>query len=263
MTPDTFDRSLITWLDDGPTSAPGDIVEALDVELAGIRRRSRPVIALAGLAGDPVIGRVAAIVALAVAVGAAAVFIGPRDQVGGPGPSALPSAAPSEAGSPGSPPPVWTMPPADAMSSYASTVNGYHLHLPAGWSWTPATERWERGTPTAEDSPWLDRAASRDGRLELFGRATDVPTTMTIDDWIASYEASTGTCSTPQEWVEIQTQIGAWAIREICGRFVGLGVVDSRGIVLSLRPVGMQPTRRQIDADAAFFEAIIESFALD
>jgi hypothetical protein len=98
--------------------------------------------------------------------------------------------------------------------------------------------------------------------LEFFGRATDLPAAMDIDAWITAYEMQTGTCSAPADWVPFEAPVGDWAVREICGRFVGLGVVDgTRGIVLSLRPTVMQPTRAQIDEDGELFESIIASFA--
>jgi hypothetical protein len=262
MTHDTFDRRLGEWLEIGPTSAPGDVIESIGIELPGIRRRPRGVIALTSLAGERGAGRVVAVAAVVV-VAVAAVLVIPRDDVGAP-PAVAPTALASGGPAPVVPSaaPLITMPPADSWAPVASTVNRYHVNLPAGWTWTPATEPWVSGTTTAEDSPWLDRATSRDGRLEFFGRATDLSAPMTLDDWIAAYETQTGTCSTPEDWVPLETAVGDWAVREICGRFVGLGVVDgTRGIVLSLRPTVMQPTRAQIDEDGTLFESIIASFA--
>ena len=78
------------------------------------------------------------------------------------------------------------------------------------------------------------------------------------------YESQTGTCSTAEDWVPTQAAVGDRAVREIYGRFVGLGVVDgTRGIVLSLRPTVIQPTREQITEDGALFDSIIASFATD
>jgi hypothetical protein len=253
MTHDTFDRRLGDWLAEGPSAAPDDVIEAVGVELGGIRRRPRGLVALATWASDPAVGR--AIVAAAAVIAVAAMLVLPRDDVGAPSPTVAPTA-------PGSAAPLITMPPVEAWNPYASTVSGYHVHLPAGWAWTPATEPWVSGTTTAEDSPWLDRAMSPDGRLEFFGRATDLPAAMDIDAWITAYETQTGTCSAPADWVPFEAPVGDWAVREICGRFVGLGVVDgTRGIVLSLRPTVMQPTRAQIDEDGELFESIIASFA--
>jgi hypothetical protein len=258
---DTFDRRLGDWLAEGPIAAPDDIIESVGLELPGIRRRSRGVV-LTTWASEPAVGLAVAVAAVVI-VAVAAVVVLPRDEVGAP-PTVAPTTLASQGAAPVVPSaaPLVTMPPVDAWNPYASTVSGYHVHLPAGWAWTPATEPWVLGTTTAEDSPWLDRATSRDGRLEFFGRATDLSAPMTIDDWIAAYESQTGTCSAPEDWVPFGAPVGDWAIREICGRFVGLGVIDgTRGIVLSLRPTVMQPTRAQIDEDGTFFESIIASFA--
>lgn len=264
MTNDTFDRRLGAWLAEGPAAAPEDVIEAVGVELPGIGRRPRGVIALATWASEPAVGRVVAVTGVVV-MAVAAILVVPRDDVGAPSQTVAPTALASGAAPlVPSAAPLITMPPVGSWNPYASTVNGYHVHLPAGWIWTPATEPWVSGTTTAEDSPWLDRAISRDGRLEFFGRATDLPEPMDIDAWIAAYESQTGTCSAPEDWIPLETRVGDWAVREICGRFVGLGVVDgTRGVVLSLRPTGMQPTRAQIDEDGALFATIIASFAND
>ena len=178
----------------------------------------------------------------------------PRAQVGSPNSPTAPTLVPTAA------PPLLTMPPAEGWVTFASPMNGLNLSLPGDWTMAPASEPWGYGADTKEDSPWLDRASSADGRLEFFARATDLPRSMTIADWIEAYELETGTCSTPVPWVPVTAPIGEWSMRETCGRFVGLGVVDGvRGIVLSMRPTVQQTTHAQIDAHTELFAAIIGS----
>lgn len=258
MTDDTFELRLQAWLDAGPTGAPDDVMEGILMELPGTSRRG----AIRARLGDPAIERLAIAAAIAVAVVGTLAVVAPRIAPGETGAS-LPTVAPSVAlVSPAASIPLVTMPPIGGWSAAASDISGYAMELPADWTFEPATAPWPYGSATGEDAPWLDRAVASDGRLEFFGRATDLPSAMTIDAWVTDYESTVNPCGSAP-WEPVAAATGAWRMREFCGRFVAVGVVDDRGVVLSLRPLGMQASAAQLVEDRALFTAIVATFAVD
>jgi hypothetical protein len=252
-TSDRFDRTLASWLDDGPTEPPGEVLEGVLSSVPTVHRRSamriwwsQPVVARAG------VGAVALVV---FAVGVSlAVSAQPRSSVGGPGVSAAPAGATQ----------LSTMPPMSTWVPFRSAVNAYSVSLPPDWAAVEATAIWPHGNETPEDAPWLDRAVSADGRLEFFGRVTTLPAPIAIDDWVREYEALTKSCGRG-DWTPIEDVVdGSWVIREWCGRVVALGLVDgSRGIVLSLRPTSIQATLTQVREDERLLAAIAGTFIAD
>lgn len=250
-TVDVFDQRLAAYLATGPTGAPDDVLEGILVELPGVRRRGT----LARWISRPVVMRLATAAVVAIAAVATIGIAIPRDEVGGPSATAVPATAQPA----GSLPPLVTMPPVAGWVPFVSTAGGYGVDLPADWERTPAREAWPYGEATPQDAPWLDRAVSADGRLEWFGRATTLPAPMTLDDWVADYEASANPCAAAP-WEALESRVGSWRVREYCGRFVAVGVIDgTRGVVLSMRPVGIQPTATQVAEDQALFASIVSS----
>jgi hypothetical protein len=146
--------------------------------------------------------------------------------------SESPAAADSGSRSPTSPPPTAS---AEATAStFTSSMYGYSVAVPAGWSSAAATARWDGVSGTSSDSPENDRWISTGTASAWAGAAAYAKdlasyTTKTIAD-TAKYHGDT--CKAPpeaQEAITIGDEPGTLLSWD-CGILINVGVTVHNGI---------------------------------
>jgi len=156
---------------------------------------------------------------LAIGLGAAALVVavligyqvfGSTGSIGvGAGPTATPESTASPEPSPSSPTSI-----APLTQSFTSTLYGYSVSYPEGWTAQAATERWTDGPSTLPfDDPQADRLYDPDLRDHLF---------LTIAS------RSIGD-STPEDW--IVEQIAEWEDLEQCRATEPIAVGEASGLI--------------------------------
>ncbi len=181
------DSILAAWLDEGPTDLPDVTRRAILTALPTTPQARRGLLAPWRSTRMNMFARGAAVLVVAViAIGALALFAGPRGGVGGPSPSSVPSPAPSSASStpsaPASAPPLPTL---DA--TFVSPSYGYQVKYPTGWTVTPGTAPWPPDSARYPGDPISDsivRPAGGD-RVRLSGASIALPSGMTMDQFRA------------------------------------------------------------------------------
>jgi hypothetical protein len=254
MTAPMDDRIAIWLRAEAPTRAPArtlsNVLEqtaALGQERAGVRLLGRSRTPLAAVAAS-------AILAVGAAIWIAA-LVRPAPNVGvTPAPSPVLT-----------PVPLIPVPPRASWVEYGSAVTGLVIQLPSGWNVTPATEPWPFGERNVVGAPWLGSIVDRTGRFTISLALTELPeTSRTLDAWVAAYDAAQGrtTCASGDGWVMLEGADPPWRIREDCGRFAALAVIDGRGVFAAFRPSPLAPTPAQVTSDRLFFEEAVRSIRL-
>ncbi len=191
MNPDRdLENLLDDWLSEGPTSAPGRLLDSVLAALPTTRQgrlgerlpwRVRP-------AGPPARLLAVAAAAVLVLVGVA-ILAGPSANVASESPSTLPTAAPS---------PSMAVPGSIDTSSwptFASARYGFSLRYPTGWSATAATSSWTTGRDLPDPidyralSPLVDAFLSPDGAFFTVA-SQPLPDGVDPGNWLAGYEAA-------------------------------------------------------------------------
>jgi hypothetical protein len=178
---------LTAWLDDGPTDLPDATRRAILTSLPTTPQARRGLLAPWRFPPMNMFARGAAVLAVAVvAIGALALLAGPRDGVGGPSPSSIPSPASSSASSspstPASEPPLPTL-----NATFTSPSYGYQVKYPTGWTVTPGIGPWPPGTERFPGDPISDAIVTPSGtyRVRLSGASIALPSGMTMDQFRA------------------------------------------------------------------------------
>jgi hypothetical protein len=121
-----------------------------------------------------------------VALGTVAVLAGPRNNVGGPSPSAVPSPAPSPEGSTASP--LVLAPPLPSLdATFVSPSNGFEVRYPTGWTVSRGTGSWPPGTYREPGNPVSDAIVTPSGteRVRLSGASIALAPGMTMEQFRA------------------------------------------------------------------------------
>jgi hypothetical protein len=111
----------------------------------------------------------AMLVIAAIALGAAVLFIRPREDVGGPSPASSPS---------------W--PPLPSLdSTFASPTYGYQIRYPAAWTVTPASSKWPLGSNFGPGDPDTDHIVTPSGldQMRISIASVALPSDMTIEEF--------------------------------------------------------------------------------
>jgi hypothetical protein len=214
-----FDDYLTDWLEDGPTDAPGRLLDTVLAAFPAIPQR--PVAERVPWRFPPINGYARALVGIAavaaIALGGFIFLNGPSsNQVGGlslatpsPSPSPLPSSIDTSS---------WT--------PFTSARHGVAVRYPTDWTATGATAPWPAGTHlydrAGQPGPMLDTFTSPIG--PTFAIASQpLPIGVTGAAWLAAHEASGAASDPPTCWpapadMERTTVDGlpAW-IRTGCG----------------------------------------------
>jgi hypothetical protein len=181
------DSVLTAWLDEGPTDLPDVTRRAILTALPTTPQARRGLLAPWRSTHRNTFARWAAMLVVAVvAIGALALFAGPRSGVGGPSPSSVPSPASSSASStpstPASGPPLPTL---DA--TFMSPSHGYQIRYPTGWTVTSGAGPWPLGTNHTPGDPILDAIVTPSGpyRMRISGASIALPRGMTMNGFRA------------------------------------------------------------------------------
>jgi hypothetical protein len=181
------DEILAAFLDEGPLELPSGTQRAILTALSTTPQARRSLLAPWRFTQMNMFARGAAVLVVAVlAIGALALFGGPRGGVGGPSPSSVSSPASSSASStpstPASAPPLPTL---DA--TFVSPSYGYRIGYPTGWTVTRGIGPWPPGTERFPGDPISDsivRPAGGD-QVRLSGASIALPSGMTMDQFRA------------------------------------------------------------------------------
>ena len=164
-----FDLIANAWLAAGPDELPGRVIDAVAEEIHVTRqRRARrvpwrfPTMGLSARASALlVVGALVAVVGVAVLGGVGAT----RPAYPTPAPStSLPAAVPSAAA---------RFPTPVLDRSFTSTRNGFTIAYPAGWTATPGTTSWSKGTRLVWGNPALDVIETGNVRLVVGSQRLD------------------------------------------------------------------------------------------
>ena len=180
------DSVLAAWLDEGPTDLPDVTRRAILTALPTTPQARRGLLAPWRSNQMNMFARGAAVFVVAlVAIGALALFAGPKGGVGGPSPSALPSASSSASPSPSasaSGPPLPTL-----GSSFVSPSYGYQIRYPTGWTVQPGVGPWPVGTTLGPGDPITDVILTPSGihRMRISAASIALPRGMTMEQFRA------------------------------------------------------------------------------
>ncbi|MDQ3127067.1 MAG: hypothetical protein M3Q66_01235 [Chloroflexota bacterium] len=115
----------------------------------------------------------------------------------GPGVGAVPSSTPSVAQVPSSSAPASPSPAPSQIStatwaSFSSTLYGYRIGYPPGWTATPAERAWvfeiDRNVVQAPGSDqFVDKSVAIDAQVGVTAFALEVPAGTSEDEWITAY----------------------------------------------------------------------------
>jgi len=143
--------------------------------------------------------------------------------------------------------------------TFTSTLHGYSVKFPTGWSTTPATEPWVAGTPgNSWGSPVLDDLHG--STVRLTAASQPLASGQTSDAWLSGY-ASNGACegSDPAKWptINVGDQVGVMSAdgcKALAGTIVSGGLLFDVVIFVGLRAYNFT-----VDGttDRAFVEAIL------
>jgi len=181
------DALLAAWLDEGPTDLPDETRWAILTALPTTPQARRGLLAPWRSTRLNMFARVAAVVVVAVvAIGALALFAGPRRGVGGPSPSSVPSSASSSASS--APSTLASAPPLASLdATFVSPSHGYQVGYPTGWTVTKGIGPWPLGTARFPGNSVSDVIVTPSGadRMRLSGASIALPRGMTMDGFRA------------------------------------------------------------------------------
>lgn len=193
-----FDRIAQTWLQDGPTELPDRSLEAALAEVHvtsqrrfGAVRRTFPEMKISWqLAAAAVVG------ILLIALGAAYFGRNASGGVGG-GPTATPTPGPSAA-----PTPWPTVPP--LTQTFTSSLHGYSIKYPAGWTVFPATAAWPSGPVLNWGSAGLDQLRNapqlQNATTRLVGTSQPLAAGQSAEAWM---RANTPRGADPSAWRKV------------------------------------------------------------
>ena len=258
-----FDRITKAWLADGPEELADRVLDAVvdEIHLTPQRRAWRAPWRFPTMTFPARAATVAVIGALVI--GGAVIVLGRPGQstVGGPGATPSPSVAP--------PPSVAASPSAAAIvvpaltQTFTSSLHGYTLAYPAGWTVSSATQPWATGTTTLWGNPALDAIQTSDVRI--VAASQKLASGQTPDEWLVAYCQTGGSSSSscgPQ--IRIGNQIGVLDLdgSPAIGRAIapGRSVVFDAAVVVSGR--GYQFTMDGV-LDRAYFQAFLDSVTFD
>jgi hypothetical protein len=242
-----FERLALSWIAEGPTTAPTEPVRAAMAEIAetGQDRTPwprwwslNPATSRTGL--RVAIVAVAAFVAIALLVSFAVIGGRPAPTVP-PAPSPAPTAAPTIA--PSRPPatlqPAPTAvpgPPLDLPSTFTSARYGYTIGIGNGWTTEPATITW---SGPDNSGPVLDHIAVTGKDTEITGASEALLPGQTFDAWIDTFQpqviVTEQPCmgGDPSTWPTAQVNGVAWRWQHGCQADVALTEQDGRAYVFT------------------------------
>jgi hypothetical protein len=192
----SFDDLLSEWLEDGPVSAPAPILETVGAALPSIPQRRGLLRLRWRSATHSRLAQLAAAAILVVAVGALGFALLPG---GLPGPAPTPSAEPSP--SPSASPTASPSAQPALTETFSSNIHGISVGYPAGWSTTPATNRWTSNLIPHQDQSVGDVIAISESNSPFILLVSQPLSGRSGDIWIADFLASGGCTET--EAVEI------------------------------------------------------------
>jgi hypothetical protein len=231
-TPRNPDRVMSAWLEEGPNELPEATRRAIAVDIQNTHQRRRGLIAPWGTNASGMARLVLATIAVLVALGGGLFLFGNRSdglpgQVGGaPPPSSSPSSTAPDATSSSAAPAM--------VKTFASSLHGYSVGYPEGWTPIPATALWEP-SPASEGS--YDRIINApDGGMFRVTSAL-IPDGVSTDDWIDQFmtQADDPGCApvrSTQPVIVIDGQRGR--IRDSCGEVEATVVVGRRVYLFTL-----------------------------
>ena len=180
------DEILGAWLDEGPLELPSGTQRAILTALPTTPQARRGLLAPWRSRHMNIYARGAAVLVVAiVAIGALALFAGPRGGVGGPSPSPVPSTLASASPLPSAPVSARPLPALDA--TFVSPSYGYRIGYPTGWTVTRGVGPWPPGTerfPGDSISDSIVRPAGGD-QVRLSGASIALPSGTTMDQFRA------------------------------------------------------------------------------
>jgi hypothetical protein len=197
MTDERFERTVRTWLRQGPESAPAWPIEAALVEV-----ETTPQVGVSlfswRIAPMSTSIRIAAVLVLAAAAALVAVNL-PGSPIGGPDPTPTatapagtatvtpPTPTPAPPTPPPPTPPLVSIPTFDA--TFTSELHGFSLRYPAAWAIRRAERPWRPSdTVLALPSPTLDELG--DGTVRFGGASQQLPEGWTPERWVTWYRTS-------------------------------------------------------------------------
>lgn len=198
--------------------------------------------------------KLAAAAALVVAVGGFTLWqMGQGGPGGIPAASPLPTAAPSAtaAPSPTARPEPTTYVPGALTQTFISTVNGFSLKYPGGWSAGAATQTWTEGVLPHFGEPDTDNVFDTDLRDHLFVGAGSQPLGgMSLDEWQGEFFDAEG-CGVYEEL----TVDGApgWIGRD-CD--IAMIEVGGRGYIFGLWSSSDDRQLRDLDTRTLFLDVL-------
>ena len=249
-----LDRQLHDFLRDGPTELPYESFDAVRDRTETTRQRV--VIGpwrLPEMKKIVTIGLGAAAVVVALFVGAQ-LLGAPSGGLGSqPTPTPEPTATPEP-----SPSPAASAPP--LTQSFTSTLHGFSMSYPQGWTAEEATEPWTGGGPSvAFINPQLDRLYDTTLTDHLFLTIASQPIgDSTPEDWIAEQVAGYDEGCTPAEPITVGEASGLIG-SEGCD-FAAV-TTDGRGYAISLYKSNDDPSAVAA-YDRAWFEEVLATVEL-
>ena len=178
-----------TWLTEGGTVLPDRVLDAVldkTLTMPQHRRRWMPS-GMVVRANAPAFGAAAALVLALVVLGTVLTH-----QNVGPEPSPTPTSAPTQPVVVVTVEPTVVLPPStplpDLSQRFTSTVHGYSISYPAGWTAEPATEPWPPGFGVVDiqSDPAINDhlVATKD---QLVVTSQPLPVGMTFEAWLVAY----------------------------------------------------------------------------
>lgn len=260
-----FDLIATTWLAAGPDELPDRVVEAVVEEIHATRqRRARrapwrfPTMGITARASALlVLGALTALVGLAVLGG-----------IGGPGPTpptpstSLPAVIPSADPSPS----AASLATQVLSQKFTSTLNGFSVAYPAGWTAKSGTDAWRTGTLLIWGDPALDVISTDDVRLVVATQHLEPGQTPTA--WIQAncgLDTPAAECAAlPGAWEKV-TIDGVTGYRDANGERPPFQGIAPDGVIFSAEVVtGGHAYQFVMDGhvDRAMFDAFLATVTL-
>jgi len=172
-----FERFARDWLELGPVEAPADVLQAafLEIDTTSQERDLRVPWRFPAMTRFALVGGAVAVVAIAGLAGLVAMNRG-GPPVGATSPTPA-SPAPSSTGP--------TQSPLALTSTFTSSLSGYTVGYPDGWTATPATGSWWPGIQTLWGNPALD--VLQNGSQRFVAASQPLAPGMTPDQWYVGY----------------------------------------------------------------------------
>lgn len=226
-----FERLALSWIADGPTTAPAETVRAAMAEISRTGQdRPAPWLRWSGAAVAPRGGlrlafAVAATVAAVALVLSLAIIGGRPTPTPTPSPSPSPSIAPTTGPSNAAAatlkpqPTVVPGPPLALASTFVSPSYGYTIGIGADWTVEPATISW---SGPDNSNHVLDHIAVTGTETDIAGASQALQPGQTFEEWLNLFETtnqiSQEPCSggSPSTWPTVQIGTVSWRWQQMC-----------------------------------------------